>query len=351
MTVPVYLVAGFLGSGKTTLMKRLLATLNERGEQPLVLMNEFGESNIDNELLEGSKAQMRELIDGCICCTSKTELTKTLYDIVNNDKPSSILMEATGLADPVEILDICTLPNLLDKIQLKTVVSIVDANRWGKVPQAEALMKRQAKFADIVLINKTDVAGDDATAKTEAEVRELNSRADLHKTVKAKIDSNVVLNAGGTQVEIDENDGQDHSDCDHDHGQCDHKHDHDHDHSHDHYLSFTIKPKGKADKGKFNDFLNDGIEGLLRLKGFLQVEGVEPQAIVQWTGGHWEMIPRPEMIRPKEDVLVFIGEDLNRDLISEKLTATGLELKEVVHSHEHHHHNHDHDHGSCDHEH
>src|SRR5690606_22354295 len=119
MSVPVYLVAGFLGSGKTTLMKRLLEHLNARGEKPLVLMNEFGESNIDNELLEGSQAQMRELIDGCICCTSKTELTKTLYDIVTNDKPSSILMEATGLADPVEILDICTLPNLLDKVSLR----------------------------------------------------------------------------------------------------------------------------------------------------------------------------------------------------------------------------------------
>ncbi len=339
MTVPVYLVAGFLGSGKTTLMKRLLTTLNERGEQPLVLMNEFGESNIDNELLEGSKAQMRELIDGCICCTSKTELTKTLYDIVNNDKPSSILMEATGLADPVEILDICTLPNLLDKIQLKTVVSIVDAARWGNVPQAEALMKRQAQFADIVLINKTDIAGEEATAKAESEVRALNSRADIHLTVKAEIDSDIVLNAGGTEVKIIENDGNDHGDCDHDHGQCEHKHDH----SHDHYLSFTVRPKGKADKAKFNDFLNDGVEGLLRLKGFLQVEGIEPQAIVQWTGGHWEMIPRPEMIRPKDDVLVFIGEHLDRSEIEDKLAATGLEIEKTAHAHSHD--------GDCGHEH
>lgn len=341
MSVPVYLVAGFLGSGKTTLMKRLLEHLNARGERPLVLMNEFGESNIDNELLEGSQAQMRELIDGCICCTSKTELTKTLYDIVTNDKPSSILMEATGLADPVEILDICTLPNLLDRISLRTIVSVVDANRWGKVAQAEALMKRQAKFADILLINKTDVVDATTADKVEKEVRELNTRAKLHRTVRAEVDPEQVIGATGTEVE------KDHSDCDHAHDHCEHTHDgHVHDHSHDHYLSFTIKPKGKADKAKFNDFLNAGMPGLLRLKGFLQVEGVEPQAILQWTAGHWELIPRPQVLKPKPDVLVFIGEDLDRHEIIHKLEATGLEFDASEHAgHHEHSHAHSHDDG------
>ncbi|MCA8915044.1 MAG: GTP-binding protein [Planctomycetes bacterium] len=351
MTVPVYLVAGFLGSGKTTLMKRLLEHLNARGEKPLVLMNEFGESNIDNELLEGSQAQMRELIDGCICCTSKTELTKTLYDIVTNDAPSSILMEATGLADPVEILDICTLPNLLDRIELRTIVSVVDATRWGKVPQAEALMKRQAKYADILLLNKTDVAGDEVSDEVEKQVRALNERAKLHRTVRAGVDPEHVIGAEGTEVV---NDGKDHSHCDHEHDHCEHSadghvHAHKHDHAHDHYLSVTIKPKGKADKARLNDFLNEGVPGLLRLKGFLQVEGVEPQAILQWTGGHWELIPRPEILKPKPDVLVFIGEDLDRHALIHKLEETGLEFDasehEGHHDHDHehaHHHHHEH---------
>lgn len=335
MTVPVYLVAGFLGSGKTTLMRRLLEHLNAAGEKPLVLMNEFGESNIDNELLEGANAQMRELIDGCICCTSKTELTKTLYDIVASDKPSSILMEATGLADPVEILDICTLPNLLDKVTLRTIVSVVDANRWGKVTQAEALMKRQAKFADILLLNKTDLVDSAQADSIEREVRGLNARAALHRTVRAEIDPATVIAAAGTQVV---NDGKDHAACDHEHDHCEHSPD-GHAHAHDHYLSFTLKPHGKASKAKFNDFLNEGLPGLLRLKGFLQVEGVEPQAIVQWTGGDWEMISRPEVLKAKPDVLVFIGEELNRKAIVERLEATGLHFHDHEHSHKH-----DHDH-------
>lgn len=346
MSVPVYLVAGFLGSGKTTLMKQLLEHLNARGEKPLVLMNEFGESNIDNELLSGANAQMRELIDGCICCTSKTELTKTLYDIVSNDKPSSILMEATGLADPVEILDICTLPNLLDKLQLRTIVSVVDVNRWGKVAQAEALMKRQAKFADILLLNKTDLVNETLVNDVEAEVRRLNARATLHRTQRAKLDPAAILETTGTQV-ID--DGKDHTHCDHEHDHCEHSHDghahHHHDHSHDHYLSMTLRPHGVADKAKFNDFLNAGVPGLLRLKGFVQVRGVEPQAIVQWTGGDWEMIPRPEILKPKPDVLVFIGEDLDRNLIRQKLEATGLHFHdEGGHHHHDHSHEHHHDH-------
>ena len=340
MTVPVYLVAGFLGSGKTTLMRRLLEHLNARGEKPLVLMNEFGETNIDNELLEGAEAQMRELIDGCICCTSKTELTKTLYDIVVSDKPSSILLETTGLADPVEILDICTLPNLLDKLSLRTIVSVVDTNRWGKVPQAEALMKRQARYADILLLNKTDLLDAGRLREVEAEVRALNRRARLHKTVRSEVDAGGILGQTGTGVYRDD-DGHDHSHCDHDHGKCEHDHEHehhDHAHKHDHYLSFTLRPCGVADKARFNDFLNEGVPGLLRLKGFVHVKGVEPQAILQWTGGDWEMVPRPVFISDKPDVLVFIGEDLDRDLIRRKLEATGLHFHE--HGDGHHHHEH-----------
>lgn len=341
MSIPVYLVAGFLGSGKTTLMKRLLEHLNAQGEKPMVLMNEFGETNIDNELLEGANAQMRELIDGCICCTSKTELTKTLYDIAANDAPSSILMEATGLADPVEVLDICTLPNLLDKLQLRTIISVVDANRWGKIPQAQALMNRQAKFADVLLLNKTDLIDADTTARVESEIRALNDRANLHRTVRSEVDAGKLLAAHGTKVERED---LDHSHCDHDHDHCDHDHGHHHhDHSHDHYLSLTLRPHGKANKAKFNDFLNAGLPGLLRLKGFVQVQGVEPQAILQWTGGDWEMIPRPEVIKPKPDVLVFIGEDLDRAEIRRKLEATGLHFHDE-NAEEGGHHDHDHDH-------
>jgi G3E family GTPase len=313
-------------------------------------MNEFGETNIDNELLEGSQAQMRELIDGCICCTSKTELTKTLYDIVANDQPSSILMEATGLADPVEILDICTLPNLLDKLSLRTIVSVVDTTRWGKVPQAEALMQRQARYADILLLNKTDVAGEETADEVEKHVRALNERAALHRTVRAAVEPEHVIGAEGTEVVSD---GKDHSECDHEHDHCEHSEDghvHKHAHAHDHYLSFTVKPKGKADKARLNDFLNEGVPGLLRLKGFLQVEGIEPQAILQWTAGHWELIPRPEILKPKPDVLVFIGEGLDRHEIIHKLEATGLEFDASEHE-GHHHHDHDHDHEHAHHHH
>jgi G3E family GTPase len=336
MGIPVYLVAGFLGSGKTTLMKRLLEHLNARGEKPLVLMNEFGESNVDNELLEGARASLRELIDGCICCTSKAELTRTLYDIATGDRPSSILMEATGLADPVEVLDICTLPNLLERLSLRSIVSVVDVNRWGRVPQAEALMKRQARFADVVLLNKTDLADGAAADAAERDVRALNGRAVVMRTVRTDVNPETLLAAGGTGVQRE---ADDHAACDHDHGHCAHEHDHGHghghhDHAHDHYLSLTLRPRGKADKVKFNDFLREGAPGLLRLKGFLQVEGVEPQAIVQWTSGDWDLIPRPEIMRPKQDVLVFIGENLDRAAIRKRLEDTGLQFHDAVeHAH------------------
>jgi len=381
----MYLVAGFLGAGKTTLLKRMVDRLNEQGLTPLVLMNEFGESNIDNELLEGSRAQMRELIDGCICCTSKADLTRTLHQIATQDKPSAILLEATGLADPVEILDIVTLPNLLDHLQLRSIISLVDANRHGRVPQAEALMKRQAKYADVLLLNKSDLVEPDALAATEKELRELNKRAQIIRTVRAEVDVDALLSPEKSTVEREEGDhahshdhGHDHAhdhghahdhaeDCDHQHGEgeacnhaahshehhdhdhahehhdaaCDHdhahgeacNHNHAHDHAHDHYLSFTIRPQGKADKAKLEAFLNEGVPGLLRLKGFLEVQGIDPQAVLQWTAGDWELLALPPRMKQKQNVLVFIGDGLKRDEIRKQLAACGLELEVVAHEH------------------
>lgn len=343
MTVPVYLVAGFLGSGKTTLLKRMVEHLNAKGESPLVLMNEFGETNIDNELLEGQNAQMRELIDGCICCTSKTELTKTLYDIVANDKPTTVLMEATGLADPVEILDICTLPNMLDKLQLRSIISVVDANRWGRVAPAEALMKRQARFADVLLLNKSDLVDDARIAEVEGELKDLNQRAPMKRTVNSDVPIDDLFSETASAVERDPDD---HTACDHDHDHCVHDGDehHHHDHAHDHYLSFTVRVDGTADKAAFNDFLNDENTGLLRLKGFVQVAGVEPQGVLQWTAGDWTLAPLPEQFKAKPNVLVFIGDGLDRDAICKRLEATGLKPERVAHNHDHSHEHAHHEH-------
>jgi G3E family GTPase len=240
---------------------------------------------------------------------------------------------------------------------LRTIVSVVDVNRWGKVPQAEALMKRQAKYADLLLLNKTDLVDKATLAGVEKEVRALNSRAALHKTVRTEIDPAHVIGAAGTRVVNDAStgsaqDGKDHTNCDHEHDHCEHEPGHKHPsagsgqankpaHAHDHYLSFTLWPHGKADKAQFNDFLREGVPGLLRLKGFVGVQGVEPQAILQWTGGDFELLPRPAYIREKKDVLVFIGEDLDRALIRKQLEATGLHFHDEA---AHHHHDHEHAH-------
>ena len=333
MAVPVYLVAGFLGSGKTTLLKRMVEHLNQKGENPLVLMNEFGETNVDSELLEGSNAQMRELIDGCICCTSKTDLSRTLFDIAVNDTPSTILLEATGLADPVEILDICTLPNLLDKLELRSIVSVVDANRFGKVGQVAELMERQAKYADTILLNKTDLVSDDEAEQLERDLRNLNARAELKRTVRADVEVASLFSDSATGVVCDK---EDHTHCDH--GPHDHHHHHDHDHHHhghhhDHFLSFTIEVGGVADRAKFEDFLKRGAKGLLRLKGFVHVEGLEPQAVLQWTAGDWELIRMPTTMKPKKDVLVFIGDAIDREAIRAELQDCGFEIAEVAHEH------------------
>ncbi|NUQ34148.1 MAG: GTP-binding protein [Planctomycetaceae bacterium] len=346
MTTPIYLIAGFLGSGKTTLLKRMLDHMHAKGERPLVLMNEFGETNIDNELLDSNKAEMRELIDGCICCTSKTDLSRTLYEIATDDKPSMVLLEATGLANPIELLDICTLPNLLGKLRLASIISVVDAKRYGRVGQVAELMEDQAKYADVLILNKTDLVDAKEAAQIEKELKHLNPRATFHKTVRAEVDVVALFSQQESTVTCDK---EDHSHCDHgplhdhkhhhhdhghhhEHGHEHHHHDHEH-HHHDHYLSFTVWLDGVADRSKLEGFLKKGVKGLLRLKGFLRVKGLEPQAVLQWTSGDWELIKLPATMKPKKDVLVFIGEHLDRAAIERELEACGLELHEAAHEH------------------
>ncbi|MDH5642443.1 MAG: GTP-binding protein, partial [Nitrospira sp.] len=174
-----------------------------------------------------------------------------------------------------------------------------------------------------------DLIDEERRAALLGELAELNPRADLRPTVRAEIDIESLLSRNGSTVERDDEPES-------------------HDHRHDHYLSMTLKPKGTAGRAAFEALLTEGAPGLLRAKGFLTVEGLEPQAVVQWTAGHWELIPLPDTIPPRDNVLVFIGEHLDRPGLAAKLRECGLEVAEP-HDHDHahdHHHDHDHhDHG------
>ncbi|RAP27251.1 hypothetical protein C2W64_01083 [Brevibacillus laterosporus] len=130
MSTDVYILTGYLGSGKTTLLQQLLAYLRDQSSNVVVMMNEMGEEDVDGEQLEGFGFPVKKMLNGCICCSIRGELTDNLKEIMQNIKPEHLIIETTGVADPIEVVDAMTHPELYDKMNLKGIISVVDASRY-----------------------------------------------------------------------------------------------------------------------------------------------------------------------------------------------------------------------------
>ena len=235
--IPVTVLTGYLGAGKTTLLNRILS--EPHGKKYAVIVNEFGEIGIDNDLVVGADEEVFEMNNGCICCTVRGDLVRILDGLMRRKgKFDAIIVETTGLADPAPVAQTFFVDeNVGRRTRLDAVVTVADA-KWLKdrlkdAPEA----KNQIAFADVILINKTDLVSPEELTEVEARIRAINPYARLHKTQRAQIALNEVLGRNAFDLdrildiepEFLESDGHDH---DHDH---DHAHHHGHDHGHDHH--------------------------------------------------------------------------------------------------------------------
>src|SRR5580693_4645850 len=231
--IPVTVLTGYLGAGKTTLLNRILS--ENHGKKYAVIVNEFGEIGIDNDLVVGADEEVFEMNNGCICCTVRGDLVRILDGLMRRKgKFDAIIVETTGLADPAPVAQTFFMDeNVGRKTRLDAVVTVADAKwlneRLKDAPEA----KNQIAFADVILINKTDLVSADELAEVEARIRGINPYAKLHKTVRGQIPLDAVL--GRNAFDLDrildlepaflEGDGQEHE---HGHGHHDHDHHHDH---------------------------------------------------------------------------------------------------------------------------
>ncbi len=236
--IPVTVLTGYLGAGKTTLLNRILS--EPHGMKYAVIVNEFGEIGIDNELVVNADEEVFEMNNGCICCTVRGDLVRIIDGLMRRKgKFDAIIVETTGLADPAPVAQTFFMDeNVGAKARLDAVVTVADA-KWLKdrlkdAPEA----KNQIAFADVILLNKTDLVTPAELAEIEARIRAINPYAKLHRTERAKIDIAEVLGRNAFDLDrildiepqfltADEH-GHDH-DHHHDHG-----HGHGHDHHHDH---------------------------------------------------------------------------------------------------------------------
>jgi G3E family GTPase len=345
--IPVTVLTGYLGAGKTTLLNRILS--EQHGQKFAVIVNEFGEIGIDNDLVVGADEEVFEMNNGCICCTVRGDLIRIIEGLMKRKgKFDAIIVETTGLADPAPVAQTFFVdPEVQEQARLDAVVTVADAKwlaeRLKDAPEA----KNQIAFADVILLNKTDLVTADELTEVEGRINAINPYAKIHRTTKCAVPLDAVLgrNAFDLQriLEIepeflhaedhhqDHGHGHDHGHDHHDHGHHDHGHEgHGHGlkHYHDEEMqSVSVSLEGDLDPDLFLTWLNDYTQkegpSILRSKGIVALKN-EPKRFV-FQGVH--MILDGDLQRewkPDEkrvSRVVFIGRHLKEDEIRKGVLA------------------------------
>jgi G3E family GTPase len=329
--IPVTVITGFLGAGKTTLLNRILT--EKHGKRIAVIENEFGEVGIDNQLVIQADEEIFELNNGCICCRVRGDLIRILHKLrQRRDKFDYVLIETTGMADPGPVAQtFFTDEEVKESFALDGIVTVVDAKHVGLHFDDMREVREQIGFADVILLNKTDLVTPAELEKTEARIRKMNPMAKLHRTANAAIDLDKVLDLGGFDLkralelepdflkaaEEEHHHHHDHDDEEHDHGHGHDEHE-EHDHHHDEDVtSVGIRAPGDLDEKKLSDWLGTLLrtkgQDIFRMKGILAVKGREQRFVFQ--GVHMLMDGRPDRPWGKDErinTLVFIGRNLDR---------------------------------------
>jgi G3E family GTPase len=331
--IPATIVTGFLGSGKTTLLKRVLTEAH--GQKIAVIENEFGDENIDNEILvQDSREQIIQLNNGCVCCSIREDLRTTLSDLAEKKRKgeldfSRVVIETTGLADPGPVAQTFFMDDeIAESYLLDSILTLVDAKHADEQLDTRQEVRRQIGFADQIFLSKTDLVDDETVEALMHRVRHMNPRAPQHKVHFGEVPLADVFDLRGfnlnAKLDIDPDflkaDEHDH---DHEHDEhCDHPHHHAHD---DDVKSFVFRSERPFNAAKLEDFLGAIVQvygpKMLRYKGVLYMKGTDRKVIFQ--GVHQlmgsDMGPKWAPGEKKNTKMVFIGLDLPRDVFQQGL--------------------------------
>jgi len=333
--IPVTVLTGYLGAGKTTLLNRILS--EPHGKKFAVIVNEFGEIGIDNDLVVNADEEVFEMNNGCICCTVRGDLVRIIDGLMRRKgKFDAIIVETTGLADPAPVAQTFFMDEAVGaKTKLDAVVTVADAkwlsDRLKDAPEA----KNQIAFADVILVNKTDLVAPEELTELEARIRGINPYARLHRTERAKIDINEVLGRNAFDLDriltiepdfLEKGDHDQGHEHDHhgDHGNHHHDAHHHHGNGLKHYhdedmQSVALRTDKPLNPDKFFPWIQDLVAkdgpNILRCKGILSFKD-DPERFV-FQGVH--MILDGDHQRPwradevRDSRIVFIGRNLPED--------------------------------------
>ncbi len=337
--IPVTVLTGYLGSGKTTLLNRILS--ENHGKRYAVIVNEFGEIGIDNDLIVESDEEIYEMNNGCVCCTVRGDLIRVVEGLMRRPgRFDAIVVETTGLADPAPVAQTFFMDDdVRSKTKLDAVVALVDAKHLPLRLKDSKEAEDQIAFADVVVLNKTDLVTPEELRAVEATVRAINPSARIHRTERSGVALTEVLDRGAFDLSraLDNDPHFLDGDYDHEHGDHDHHH-HDHDgHDHEDHAhpsaihDVTVKSVslrgGEMDPKKFFPWIEKitQMEGpnILRLKGIIALKDDPDRYVIQGVhmlieGDHQRAWKDGEK---HESRLVFIGRELDAERLRKSFEA------------------------------